>query len=347
MFEPEWHQPEPPGVKPVKSRNPWTPVIIVAVLIALVALAIMVPIPIFWRYLPGPVHDVERLIEIEGAPDYSSEGSLYLTTVNIDTTVTFADWIGAAFDEDSIVVLKQDVTGGGSEEQLLEEAANEMRISKVNARNVALGELGLLQPSARVQRIATGSPAEGKIQTGDVILSVDGQPVYTVCDVGVAIREQGVDQPIEVVVRRDGRERELDMRTDALDPSSPEVAMIGIVMEQGDAVASDGPRVTIPTGEIGGPSAGLMFALAVYDRLTPDDLTDGRQIAGTGVINCDGSVAPIGGIEQKVAAAEAEGAEVFLAPADNFEAAKESGDEIDVVSVESFDDAIEYLEDLG
>lgn len=347
MLEPDWKQPDPPGVKPVRARNPWLPVIVLAVLLGLVALAMYVPIPIFWREVPGPIHDVEDLITIEGAAGYRSDGSLYLTTVSFDDTVTFADWILAGFDEDTMVVLKDDITGGGTTEELLEAARADMLQSKENARNVALEELGLLQPAARIKRVVEESPAEGKIEVGDVIVSVAGTPVYTSCDVATRIQQQKLGEEFQMVVQRDGHRRSLTVTTAGLDPQRPNSPVVGIEMRDGDPVARDAPDVEIDTGSIGGPSAGLIFSLAIYDRLTPDDITHGREIAGTGGIGCDGSVIDIGGVAQKVAAAEDQGAEIFLAPAGNFEAAQAAADEIEVVSVATFDDAVEYLTGLS
>jgi Lon-like protease len=347
MFEPDWRQPPPPDVQPVKSRNPWLPVIVLAVVLGLVLLAVYVPIPIFWRQVPGLVEDVEDLVTIEGANDYSSDGSLYLTTVTFEDEVTFFDWVKDAFDDESIVVLKDDITGGGSEEDLLEEAQAQMVQSKNDARNVALGELGLLRPAVRIQRVSSDSPAEGAVEVGDILLSVDGRPVYTSCDVRSSISQVEVGDMVSLTVRRDGRERSIRIRTEALDPQQPDLPMIGVVMKEGDPVARDAPRVTIDTGQIGGPSAGLIFSLAIYDRLTPDDITHGREIAGTGVIACDGSVQPIGGVEQKVVAAEREGAEIFLAPAGNFADAQAVAEDIEVVSIADFDEAVEFLTELS
>ena len=102
--------------------------------------------------------------------------------------------------------------------------------------------------------------------------------------------------------------------------------------------------VSISSGDIGGPSAGLMWALGLYDLLTTGDLTDGRTIAGTGVIGLDGTVAPIDGVGQKIAAAADAGATVFLLPEDNAEAAAAAGDHgLELVPVASFDDAVDYL----
>jgi Lon-like protease len=346
MLEPDWRQPDPPDVRPVKSRNPWLPVILLAILLGLVVIAAYVPIPIFWRQVPGVVQDVEELVEIEGANDYTSEGSLYLTTVSFDDSVTFLDWVLAGFDDESVVVLKDDITGGGTEEDLLEAARQQMQQSKADARNVALGELGLLRPATSVKSTVPDSPADGKLEIGDVMLAVDGRPTYTVCDVRTQIAMHEVGDELTLSVRRDGKDLRIPIVTEALDPNQPDVPMVGITMEEGNPVAPDAPKVSIDSGEIGGPSAGLIFSLAIYDRLTPDDMTHGREIAGTGGIACDGSVEAIGGVEQKVAAAEQQGAEIFLAPAENYEDARAVAESIEVVSVANFDDAVEYLANL-
>jgi PDZ domain-containing protein len=347
MLEPGWRQPDPPDARPVKTRNPWLPVIVLAIVLGLALVAAYVPIPIFWRQVPGLVEDVENLVTVDGATDYTSEGSLYLTTVSFDDSVTFVDWVLAGFDDESVVVLKDDITGGGSEEQLLKEARAQMIQSKADARNVALAELGLLRPAVRIQRVQDGSPADGQVEVGDVVLAIDGEPVYTACGVRARIAGLRVGDGLTLTVRRDGERRALRLTTESLDPARPDVPMVGVVMEEGNPVARGGPQVTIDTGQIGGPSAGLIFSLAIYDRLTPDDITDGREIAGTGGIACDGTVQAIGGIEQKIVAAERAGAEIFLAPAENYAAAKAVAEDIEVVSVADFDDAVEYLTGLS
>ena len=186
----DWDLPEPSDVKPVKGSEPWRLIIVGVILVVLAALAFWVPIPIFYRFLPGPVREVEELVEIKGATEYSSEGGLLLTTVSIDTTVTFADWIGTAFDSTSAVVMKEDVTQGGTDEELLREAGRQMRASKQHAEEVALSALGIAKPvgnGARVVEVVDGSPADGVLRTGDVIVGVDGGEVGTTCEVGNAI----------------------------------------------------------------------------------------------------------------------------------------------------------------
>ena len=166
------------------------------------------------------------------------------------------------------------------------------------------------------------------------------------CEVGAVIGTHDTGEKVEVTVTRDGRERtfEIEVERNPLDGSP---AFIGVQMETIDFSFEPGVRIDFKTGEIAGPSAGLMLALALYDRLTPEDLTDGRQIAGTGTLECDGGVGPIGGIQQKVAGAEKAGAEIFLAPLSNVEEARGAAGDIEIVPISTFSDAIEYLGGLG
>ena len=175
-------QPDPPGVKPVRGISLWRWVITSAVIVGLLAAAVFVPLPIVYLYLPGPVRDIEDLVEVEDRKTYSSEGSLFMTTVSVDTTVSFVELLIAAVDGSQAVVMKDDVTGGQSLEELQVEQQREMDSSQANARQVVLSELGFDQPSgegARVITTFTGAPADGVLEPDDVIVAVDGQPVST------------------------------------------------------------------------------------------------------------------------------------------------------------------------
>ena len=338
----------PPGVAPVRGPRGLKWIVVAGIFLILTAASNWIPIPIFWAYQPGPVRDIESLVVIDDTETYSSEGRLMLTTVNVDVDVTLADWVLAIFDPDKTVVFKEDVTQGQSLQDLERQQKLEMDASKQHAIEVALSELGLATPKgkgARVVSVLRNSPSDGRIQPDDVITEIDGQEASTTCDVGRLIDRVEIGSPIEVTVDRNGRERTFDLTTEK-NPQDPSTSYIGVSMEEIGYTFDPGFDVEFKTGEIAGPSAGLMFSLALYDKLTPDDLTHGRDIAGTGTIACDGGVGTIGGIEQKVAGAEAEGAEIFLSPAGNAEAAEQAAQEIQVVSVSRFDDAVEYLEGL-
>ncbi len=314
-----------------------------------VVVAFTVPIPAIYAFLPGPARDVERLVEISNERTYSSEGKLYLTTVLVDTQVTLAEWVETAIDPNKAIVLKRDFAPEGvSLEELDRRQRDEISDSKRHAQEVALSALGYGRPTgsgAQVEQTEPGEPAYGVLEPGDVILTVDGRRVETSCDVGSAVAHHAVGETVSLRVKRDGEVLSLSLRT-ADDPADPRAPFLGVAMSDVDYEFDPGVDAKFRTGAIGGPSAGLMFSLALYDRLTSDDLTGARSIAGTGSIGCDGGVGPIGGVEQKVAGAELRGADVFLAPVANAEAARRAADEMDVVAVSSFDEAVKYLEDL-
>ena len=347
MQQTEWDLPPPPGVTPVKGPRLWRTIVIGIFLIALLFAAWRLPIPIFYAYLPGPVEDVQSLIEIDDATTYSSEGKLLMTTVSVDTEVTLLEAIASFFDADKMIIDKNSLLQeGGSLEELRREQQQQMQDSQQHAREVALSALDLAQPTSeevRIQRVQPEFPADGVLRKGDVVVAVDGQRVGTSCEVGNLIDSRDVGETVSITVLRDGRRRTLDLET-AADPGDPDAPLVGIYMEDVGYRFDPGLEVTFDTGRIAGPSAGLMLSLGLYDTLTPGDLTGGRVIAGTGEIRCDGGVGPIGGVEQKVAGAEARGADVFLAPAGNAAAARLAADEIEIIAVSNFNDAIDYLE---
>ena len=303
------------------------------------------PIPIFYVYLPGPLRDVERLVKVRGAKTYPSRGHLYLTTVSVDLDVTLLDWVTAAIDPQRTVVLRSQVAPGGSFHRLEKEQLALMRQSKEDATSLVLSRLGLGRPrgdGVKVTAVVPGAPASGVLRRGDEIASIATQHVSTPCDVTRVLDRSKPGQEISLTLQRDGKTKAVRVRASD-NPYKPGSAFLGIGMT-GIRLRSDS-RVhpQFHTGSIAGPSAGLMFALALYDKLTPGDLTRGRPIAGTGTIDCAGKIGPIGGIEEKVAAAERKGAQVFLAPAANAAAAGRVAHDMKIIAVSSFGDALRDL----
>jgi PDZ domain-containing protein len=343
----DWDLPEPPGIKPVRGPRVWLWLAWAIVSLVLLAASLYVPIPAFFEFLPGPVSDVEKLVEVENHDTYPSDGTMLLTTVSVDTEVTVAKMVVAMFSDSRQIVLKDQVTGGGSIEDLEEQQKIEMRTSKQQAMVVVLGELGVAEPKgsgARVAQTISGFPAEGVLEEDDVITAINDQPIRTTCDVQAAIRSTEPGEEMTLVVERGSEPESITVDT-VENPNEPGTSFLGVAMEEVDYEFDSDIEVSFKTGDIAGPSAGLMFSLALYDKLGPEDLTGGRTIAGTGTIGCDGEVGPIGGIEQKIAAAEDAGAEVFLAPEANFAAAQGIADDMEVISVTNFDDALAYLEE--
>jgi Lon-like protease len=332
-----------------RPRTWWRRLVLVIVGAVLVYASLVFPIPIFFEYLPGPVRDVESLLHIDGAPTYASEGHLYLTTVYVDTTVTLAQVVASLFRSDATIVLRQQATGGQSIPQLLKQNRQMMSSSKMQAEAAVLSKLGLGSPQgqgAKVQATASGSPSDGLLRKGDVVVAVDGRSIGTTCQAGQLIQSHDVGERVVLTIERgDGRERVSLVTAD--NPQNPGVSYLGVLWSDLHYRFNPKVQVAFETGRIAGPSAGLMFALALYDKLTPDDLTGGRKIAGTGAIQCDGAVGPIGGIQEKVSAAEAQGVQIFLAPRSETQDAESVARNIEVIPVSTLDGAITHLEDLN
>jgi Lon-like protease len=321
------------------SVRPW--LILLAVL-ALVGAAMVIPVPSLLKFVPGPVRDVERLIEVEGTETFSSEGTLFLTTVRVDESVTIADWVASFFESETTIIDKQSFTQGLSLNELNRLQRQEMVASKRAAASVALNALGIEERAGVEVANVLAEPAEGELRDGEVISSIDGDEVGTGCDLLATLSRHSPGEVVELQLKGRSKARSLDLRLGSA-PNSGDRAFIGIEMAPDDFGSID---FQFRTGRIAGPSAGLMFSLALYDRLTPEDLTGGRRIAGTGTISCDGTVGEIGGVTQKVAGAEAMGAEVFLAPAGNLAEAQAAARDIRVISVGTFQDAVQQLESI-
>jgi PDZ domain-containing protein len=265
--------------------------------------------------VPGPAEDVLSRIRVEGgAKVYDSKGKLYLTSVGIDDDVRFYEGLLDLANHDVQLRPRQELfPQGETPEQVDQQNVDDMRESKTTAIVVALRRLGYrIEPSGvDVNEVLNGSPADGRLRPGDRIRRVDGRRVASVKDVQAAIGRHHVGDRVVFQVQRDKRAAAVRVRVGA-DQGKPRV---GVALS--DVFANLPVRISIETENIGGPSAGLMFTLSIIDRLTPEDLTGGRRIAGTGQITLDGEVLPIGGIAEKLIAARRQGATVFLVPKGN------------------------------
>jgi Lon-like protease len=309
------------------------------VVLAFVLYAVRLP---YFVIGPGPAEDVEPLIHVSGTTTYQSRGHLILTSVTEQQANAF-DLVAAWLDPTSTVISERDILGPGvtpQQEELI--ARSEMDTSKIDAAVVALHAYANYpkahRPGALVEFVVPNSPADRKLFAGDVVTAINGQPVQSVDDFGADIRASGAGRPARMTVAgRPGGTVSVTV-VPRWDPKLKR-ALVGIV-----AVANFPFDLTIESGNIGGPSAGLMWTLGLIDLLTPGDLTGGRTIAGTGAIGLDGKVYPIGGVEEKVAAAHRRGAAVFFVPVDNAAGARSVADGMAIVAVKTYADAVRYLE---
>ncbi|QIM20254.1 PDZ domain-containing protein [Phycicoccus sp. HDW14] len=198
-----------------------------------------------------------------------------------------------------------------TEEDVEAENTEMMNESQVVAAATALRALGrTVTTTVAVADVPKGGPSDGKLAKDDTVLSVDGTPTTDTASVREAVQKRQPGEQVSLRVRRDGAERTVTVRS----ADSEGRAVIGVLLRTEYDLPVD---VTLNTGQVGGPSAGLMFSLAIYDALTPGELTGGKKIAGTGTIEDDGSVGPISGIRQKMSGAHAAGARFFLSPAED------------------------------
>jgi PDZ domain-containing protein len=308
--------------------------------LALCLYAVELPL---WVESPGGARSVLPLIAIDGAPTYDSEGRLLLTTVNVGR-VNLYYALRAWLDPAASVLSERDILPPGLTDREYDRISlSQMDQSKIAAVVVAL-ERSSDYPQehgrgALVQDIVAGSPAEGSLFAGDLITHIDDESLADLEGLRLAIDNAGTERPLRLTVRplEGGTERTVRLRA-VLDPQLDR-PVIGVY-----TVANFPFEVQIESGSIGGPSAGLMWALGVTDLLTPGDLTGDRDIAGTGTVDLAGNVGPIGGVTLKVAAAEEADAETFLLPQANLAEARAVDTGLELVPVVTVEQAISYLE---
>lgn len=299
---------------------------------------------------PGPTFDtlseVEGVpvVDVEGAPTLDTGGKLNMTTVSVRTNMTLAQalarWITT---DDTIVPIEQIFPPNVGEEQMREVNQQAFVASEASATVAAMHYLG--RPTVvKVHDVVEGGAADGAIEPGDTIVEVAGEKMVAPGDVQDAVRALRPGDEVELKLEREGTPVEARV-TLGENPDEPDKALLGILMTSEPA---GGLTVHYNLNDIGGPSAGMMFSLAVIDKLTEGELNGGKFVAGTGTVNEDGEVGPIGGIEHKIRGSRDEGAELFLAPEGNCQAVKATdAGGMTVAAVADLDDAVAAMEDFA
>ena len=326
----------------------WWPITVAMAVAALLTVgALVVPLP-FVAISPGSVIDVGELVEATGQRPGDRRGGFYLTTVRL-TPVTTVEAVQAWLRPDvDVVEAGRFGPSDLSPSELLQLNLEQMDASKRQALAVALEELGhdaVSGEGAEVLDVASGAPADGLLVAGDLIVAVEGTGVTSHHDVLRLLAGQPPHHRIELDVEGAGggdrRSVALTLAPRADDPGQGQL---------GALLATRAPRLDLPvdihiaTDRMGGPSAGLAFALEVLDVLTEGDLSGGRQVAATGTVELDGSVGQVGGVSQKAVAVEHEGMDLFLVPrAELPQATRVVGDGVRVEAVDTVADALRIL----
>ncbi|MEV6120997.1 PDZ domain-containing protein [Streptomyces sp. NPDC052077] len=336
-------------------------------LIALLCTGVFIPVP-YARMSPGPTvntlgdHDGEPVLQVSGHETYDTSGHLNMTTVRVTSADYRMNLVEAVYGwlahDDRVVPHDSIYPDGKTEEQATQENAEEFTQSQESAKVAALKKLGIpVRTWVVVSTVVKGAPAEGRLHAGDVIRAVDGKPVTKPGDVVklVTAHRPGEKVAFTVVPAKEQAAAEKEKRTPAVteevtlttaasDDGGEKRAVVGISAGTDHTFPFD---IDIKLADVGGPSAGLMFALGIYDKLTPGSLTGGAFVAGTGTIDDAGVVGPIGGIGMKTIGARDKGARYFLTPADNCAAAaKDIPSGLTLVKVGTIDDALGALDDI-
>jgi Lon-like protease len=301
-----------------------------------------VPLPLY-TIGPGPAREVEPLITVDGAPTYQSAGHLVMTTISFRQATPVGALLGWLDPNEAVVGEDVLFPGGESPQQEKRRAISQMDTSKIDAAAVALRELGTYpkrhDPGALIRGVVPGCSAEGRLFPGDLVRAINGRPIPDARAASNVIDDTPSGQGLTFVVRPLGQRETERVRLVRRPCGGSGDPLVGI------STLDNFPyRIDIESGDVGGPSAGLMWALGLYDLLTPGDLTGGRTVAGTGTIAPDGTVGPIGGIREKVVAASDIGATVLLVPESELADARAAGvEDVRLVPIGSFHDALRYF----
>jgi PDZ domain-containing protein len=311
---------------------------------------------------PGQATHLDSIISVEDG--YKTEaGSFMLTTISMGRANAFLYVWAQLSDYRNLYPEErlrfEDETDEEYQHRQLALMTDSQEIAKIVAYEKAGNPITYEYHGVLVSSFVKGMPAEAALKPGDHIIAVDGVRVETAETFMKALEEKIIEDKVSLLVKRDGKQLDVSLGFDhfpeSLQAPADKVG-IGILAPVTDREVTFEPEVTVDTSEIGGPSAGLMFTLEIYNQLIKEDVTKGYEIAGTGTMNEQGEVGPIGGANQKVVAADKAGAEYFFAPNENGEptsnyqealaAAKDIDTKMKVIPVDTVDDAINFLHSL-
>jgi len=308
---------------------------------------------------PGGAYELAPLVTVEGG-DKDDEGTLSLMTVSMMTATPMLYLYSKFQDGYKVLQPEQVRSPHESDEEYNVRQLKMMSDSQINALQVAFDEAELpyevTNNGVFVLNVIEGGAADNMLAPGDRVLEIDGNGFETMKEFVDYISSKKDGEEVEVVFEREGRKITEKIKLAPL-PTDPDRVGLGISFVEDKKITTD-PEVKIDSDQIGGPSAGLMFTLEILNQLLDEDITKGYDVAGTGTMESDGTVGRIGGIDQKVIAADNDGVEVFFAPDDEVHAGVESnysvaqetaekiGTDMKVVPVKTLEDALDYLDEL-
>lgn len=317
-------------------------------LLALVVLLLWLVPSDEYIFLPDRARAVAPIVDVAGGMDPKDGGGIYFVDIFVrKATLLERLWPGIR-EGAELVPASALIPPGTSDQERRQADRRAMSRSQEVAAAVALKHAGyrvVARPNgALIEQVDPRAPAAAKVRAGDVIVSADGTAVRTTADLRRVVGEREPGETVALVLRRGSGQRRIVVRTKA-DPSTPGRAIIGVLVDQ-EAQIKLPIRVRINAGNIGGPSAGLAFALDVLEEVGRD-VDRGSKIAATGAIELDGTVTPIGGVRQKTIGVRRSGIDIFLVPAgENAQEARRYAEGLRIVPVRSFQQALRALATL-
>jgi len=339
------------GRRPGKLATAFA-VLFVLLLVAIIA-ASTIDVP-YYAISPGSARQTNDLVEVPQDRRFPPKGQLLFVTVGVGRLKAL-QWLIVSLDDDVEVVPERAILGTTPADEYREQVTQEMVDAKEAAVVVALRRL--CEPvtetgtGARVELVVEGSPAAAAgIARGDTVTAVDGRTVNAAAEALAVLRAKPVGAPLQLTLvgPTEGVAPRTVTATLGRRPEDPALSFLGVTLRTRQQDFSLPFDVAIDTGKVGGPSAGLEFALSIVDQLTAGELTGGQKVAVTGTIELDGTVGPVGGVPQKTVTVRRTGAKLFLVPKEQVsEAQAKAGDGVEIVGVDTFDEAIQALAARG
>ena len=299
-------------------------------------------------FLPDRAHPVESLVSVDGRHPKPDEGGIYFVDIFVRKASLIERLWPGIHEGAELIPQSQLLAPGVSEKQRQTADQQEMTRSQQVAAALALRAAGYrvqAKPGGvLVEQVASDGPAAGKLLPTDIVTAANGKPVRTPADLRRVVGKLKPGTPVKFTVRRGTGLTEVTVRTIA-DPGQPERSIVGVFISQYASIKLP-LKVKIDAGDVGGPSAGLAFALEVMEKLGRD-VDRGHRIAATGQVELDGSVSPVGGLKQKTIGVRRSGIHLFLVPAgENAAEARRYADGVRIVPVHSFRQALRSLATL-
>lgn len=302
----------------------------------------------YYLIMPSRAVELDQIVEVENR-DLDDLGTFYLVTVSQKRATPLSALYGYLHPHIDLNPMANVIPANMDETEYRQLLAENMTESRHLAQVVALRRAGyeveIDSDGVEVIGLTENAPAAGLLFEDDLIIAIDGIPVFLATEVPLLVQDRSVGEEVAITLQREGRNYNVTLATGA-NPEDEQLPYLGIFIKTLPWEPLLPIVVEMDTGRIGGPSAGLMFVLEILNQVLPEDLTGGYSIAGTGTIDINENVGRIGGVVQKVIAAENAGADYFILPADNYDQAVTVASSVELVPVENLQEVLSFLANL-